>query len=119
MPDYEFYRDVYFMGTLPEEGFRQLVGKAWAYLEALTMGRVNGTLPVPAAKKVKLACCAVVDEYALQERGGEIASATNDGYQETYVSSGRTFRQRLYDAAALHLAPTGLLYAGMGVFSPC
>ena len=119
MPDYEFYRDVYFMGTLPEEAFRRLVGQAWAYLEALTMGRADRALPEAMAKKVKLACCAIVDEYALQERGGEIASATNDGYQETYVSSGRTFQQRLYDAAAMWLAPTGLLYAGMGWLSPC
>ena len=119
MPDYEFYRDVYFMGALPEEGFQRLVRKAWAYLETLTMGRVNTTLPAPAAKKVKLACCAVVDEYAAQEKGGEVVSANNDGYIETYAASGKTASQRLYDAAALHLIPTGLLYTGMGVLLPC
>lgn len=114
MPDYDFYQNVYFIGTLSEKDFSRLVGKAWAYLETLTMGRVNMTLPTMVANKVKLACCALVHEYADQERGGEIASATNDGYQETYVSSGRTANQRLYDIAALYLAPTGLLYAGMG-----
>lgn len=119
MPDYDFYRDIYRMGALCEEDFRRLAGKAWGYLEALTMGRVNGALPAAAAKKVKLACCAVADEYAAQERGGEVSSASNDGYTETYIASGRTAGQRLYDAAALHLAPTGLLYAGMGALSPC
>lgn len=114
MPDYEFYRNVYRKGKLTEEDFQQLAAKAWAYLEALTMGRVNMTLPPPAEKKVKLACCAVVDEYAIQERGGEVASADNDGYRETYVHSGRTANQKLYDAAVLHLATTGLLYAGIG-----
>lgn len=112
MPDHALYREA--GGTLSEEEFRRLAGKAWAYLEALTMGRVDMALPAPAAEKVKRACCALVNEYAAQERGGEIASAANDGYQETYVSSGRTFSQRLYDIAALYLAPTGLLYAGMG-----
>lgn len=114
MPDYDFFRNVYFISMLPEEDFQRLVRKAWAYLEALTSGRVNMAIPEAAAKKVKLACCALVDEYAAQERGGEIASAANDGYQETYVTSGRTPNQRLYDAAAMWLAPTGLLYAGIG-----
>lgn len=101
-------------GTLSEEEFVRLCGRAWAYLEALTMGRVSKALPGPVAERVKRACCAVADEYAAQEKGGEVVSANNDGYSETFAGSGRTAAQRLYDAAALYLAPTGLLYAGMG-----
>lgn len=112
MPDYAFYQG--FGGQLSEADFLRLRAQAWAYLEALTMGRVNSALPGPAAERVKRACCAVADEYAAQEQGGEVASASNDGYSETYAGSGRTAAQRLYDAAALHLAVTGLLYAGMG-----
>lgn len=112
MPDYGQYLEL--GGTLTEEDFRRCSQKAWAYLEALTLGRVNTALPAPAAEKVKRACCALADEYAAQERGGEVTSAGNDGYTETYAVSGRTAGQRLYDLAALHLAPTGLLYSGMG-----
>lgn len=112
MPDYVFYRAM--GGTLSEEEFMRLRGKAWAYLEALTMGRVDKALPSPAAERIKRACCAVAEEYVAQEKGGEVASASNDGYSETYAGSGRTAAQRLYDAAVLYLAPTGLLYTGMG-----
>lgn len=112
MPDYAFYQAL--GGTLGEEDFLRLRGRAWAYLDALTLGRVNRLLPGPSAERLKRACCAVAEEYAAQERGGEVSSASNDGYSETYAGSGRTAGQRLYDAAALHLAPTGLLYAGMG-----
>lgn len=112
MPDYAFYQA--FGGTLGEAEFLRLRGRAGAYLDAMTMGRASGALPAPAAERVKRACCAVVDEYAAQERGGEVVSASNDGYSESYAGSGRTAGQRLYDAAVLHLAPTGLLYAGMG-----
>lgn len=112
MPDYAFYRAM--GGTLSEEEFMRLRGKAWAYLDTLTMGRVDKAIPGPAAERVKRACCAVADEYAAQEKGGEVVSASNDGYSETYAGSGRTAAQRLYDAAVLYLAPTGLLYTGMG-----
>lgn len=112
MPDYEFYQTL--GGALSLEDFTRLLGQAWAYLEALTLGRVNGALPAAAAEKVRRCCCALVDEYAAQEKGGEVVSAENDGYRESYASSGRTPDQRLYAIAAVHLAPTGLLYAGIG-----
>ena len=113
MPDYAFYQAM--GGALSEADFTRLRGRAWAYLDALTMGlAVPASLPKPYVEKVKLACCAVVDEYAAQEQGGEVVSASNDGYSETYAGSGRTAAQRLYIAAALYLVPTGLLYAGMG-----
>lgn len=112
MPDYAYYQSL--GGQLSEKDFQRLVWQAWAYLEALTMGRVNQALPPQNAERVKRACCALTDEYAAQEEGGEVASASNDGYSETYVGSGRTAAQRLYDAAALFLTTTGLLYAGMG-----
>lgn len=112
MPDYDFYRAL--GGTLDQEDFTRLVWKAWAYLEALTLGRVNGTLPVAADKKVKRCCCALIDEYANQDKGGEVVSASNDGYTESYAASGKTPDQRLYTIATIHLTTTGLLYSGIG-----
>ena len=47
------------------------------------------------------------------ENGGDISSETNDGISVTYAAKvQQTERQRLYDAAAAHLAWTGLLYRG-------
>lgn len=112
MPDYDFYRSL--GGTLDQEDFTRLVWQAWSYLEALTLGRVDRTLPAAADKKVKQCCCALVDEYAAQEKGGEVVSASNDGYTESYAASGKTPDQRLYTIAAIHLAATGLLYSGIG-----
>lgn len=112
MPDYDLY--LWFGGSLDQEDFARLSWKAWAYLEALTLGRVNGALPAAVEKKVKQCCCALVDEYAAQEKGGEVVSASNDGYTESYAASGKTPDQRLASIASIHLAATGLLYTGMG-----
>lgn len=112
MPEYELYRVL--GGTLSLEDFTRLLWKAWAYLEALTLGRINRPLPAAVRQKVERCCCALIDEYADQERGGELVSAENDGYRESYAVSGKTPDQRLYTIAAVHLAATGLIYTGMG-----
>ena len=58
----------------------------------------------------------MADAYLLNEQGGGIASETNDGVSVTYVagiSNSKTEGRRLYEAAALFLGPTGLLYRGV------
>lgn len=113
-PEYAYYKDIYH-GTMGEADYLRLSRPAWAYLEQATMGRAGGDLPPPLADKVKNACCAVADAYALNERGGGIASETNDGITVNYVagvSTAKSDGQRLYDAAALYLGMTGLLYRG-------
>lgn len=117
MPTYEEY--ITGGGQLTAEEYSRLISKSWAYLNALTMGRVNTALPSRIAECVKYAAFAVLEEYQRQEHGGELASATNDGYSETYVTSKQTASQRLYSVAALHLAPTGLLYSGLGSCGGC
>ena len=117
MPTYEEYIAV--GGQLTTEEYVRLMNKSWAYLNAITMGRVNAALPGRAAEYIKHAAFAVLEEYQNQEHGGELSSATNDGYSETYVTSKQTASQRLYNAAALHLAPTGLLYSGLGSCGRC
>ena len=112
MPTYEEYLEQ--GGTLSQEAYDRLIKRAWAYLDAMTMGRINGALPPAVKARVGQAAFAVAEELNTQEGGGEVVSATNDGYSETYVTSGKTALQRMYSAAALYLAPTGLLYSGMG-----
>lgn len=113
--DYEFYTET-FRGQMAEEDFKRLAVYASAYLDELTMGRTAGTLPAETQEKVKMALCAVADAYRLNEQGGGVASETNDGISITYVAgvgNAKTDGRRLYEAAALFLGPTGLLYRGV------
>lgn len=113
MPNYEFY-SVTYGGTLPETDFSRLCGRASAYLASITLGKSGlPSLPATIQKSVGMALCAVVDAMHKSENGGEIVSETNDGISVTYAAKPQqTVQQRLYDAAAAHLAWTGLLYRG-------
>lgn len=113
MTDYVFYASVY-GGTLPEEDFNRLRGRASAYLASLTLGKSGlAALPDAVRKSVDMALCSVVDELNKVENGGDIASESNDGISITYAAKAQqTQQQRLYDTAAAHLAWTGLLYRG-------
>lgn len=107
--DYEYYRLTYH-GSLPEETFTRLARRASAYLDRVSFGRIR-----EATEAVKDACCAVVEAMELNERGGGIASETNDGVSVSYVagiSNAKSEDRRLYDAAFLYLGGTGLLYRG-------
>ena len=110
--DYSFYAGV-FHGTLTEKDFTRCAVFASAYLDTVTDGRCSGVLSEQTARKVKLAFCAVADAYAANERGGDIAAESNDGVSVSYRGATGTAAQRLYDAAAAYLAPTGLLYRGV------
>ena len=112
--DYQFYTEV-FHGKMAREDFDRLAVYASAYLEELTMGRITDGLPEDTALRVKKAQCAVTEVYLLQEQGGGVAAESNDGVSVTYVSGSavKGEGQRLYEAAALFLGPTGLLYRGV------
>ena len=112
---YEFYYGIY-CGRMSREDFDRLAIYASAYLDELNMGRTAGELPAETQEKAKMALCAVADAYRLNEQGGGVASETNDGISVTYVagvSNTKTDGRRLYEAAALFLGPTGLLYRGV------
>lgn len=109
--DYSYYTDQ-FHGTMPEDAFNRVIQQAAAFVDSITFGRANDSLPTATAKKVKDAQCAVSDILYQQERGGVLVSASNDGYSETYAASKETQRQRMYNAASVYLGLTGLLFAG-------
>lgn len=110
--DYDFYCGV-FHGKMPREDFERLSVYAAAYLDEVTMSRTADTLTADVEERAKRAFCAVADAYLLNEQGGGIASETNDGVSVTYVGNSKTESRRLYEAAALFLGPTGLLYRGV------
>lgn len=109
--DYVYYRGVY-GGTMPETDFRRQARRASAYLDQITMGRVSA---LAGDDRVLGACCAVAEEYRSQEQG-TVASETNGDHSVTFSRGGseKSGGARLYEAAALYLTTTGLLYRGMG-----
>ena len=108
--DYDYYLNEYSGSAVAEADFTRLSRQASAYLDSLTYGKIRG--PWVDDSRVKDACCAVAEVMYKQEQGGEIASESNHSVSRTYVTSGKSAERRMYDAAVLYLANTGLLYAG-------
>lgn len=109
--DYDYYINDYSGRAITEMDFPRLSRQASAYLDMLTLDKLTGDWTTDA--RVKNACCAVAEVYALKNAGGEVASESNHGVSRTYVTSGKSTDTQLYDAAALYLANTGLLYRGV------
>lgn len=109
--DFAYYTGVY-CGTMAEGDFLRLARAATAHIDALTFGRAASVTDAGTKAKLQDACCAVADVLLAEERGGEVASETVGKWSRTYATSGKSFAQRCYDAVALYLANTGLLYSG-------
>ena len=109
--DYDYYLNEYSGNAVAEADFTRLSRQASAYLDSLTCGKIRGTWVDDS--RVKDACCAVAEAMQKQDQGGEVASESNDGASVTYVNSNTTPEQRMYNAAAMYLSGTGLLYAGV------
>ena len=108
--DYDYYLNEYSGNAVAEADFTRLSRQASAYLDSLTCGKIRGTWVDDS--RVKDACCAVAEVMQKQEKGGEVASESNDGASVTYVTGSATPEQRMYNAAVMYLSSTGLLYAG-------
>lgn len=109
MPTYEEYTAM--GGTLGELDYLPAARQAYAYLDTITLGKASNATG-SAAVKVASAVVALADEIHRQETSREVASATNDGYSETYVTSGKTGEDKKRAIAVQYLATTGLLYRG-------
>ncbi len=107
-PDYGWYTSV-FHGQLDETAFYRYSERAWAYVDRLTLGRASAQ----DADAIRMAVCEVAEEMAREEQG-RVVSESNDGVSVSYErSAAQTRNRRLYDAAALYLSGTGLLYRGV------
>lgn len=62
--DYEFYKTEYFGVAISEADFTRLARRASSYIDYITMGRATG---YSADDAVKMACCAIAEEYQLPE----------------------------------------------------
>ena len=108
--DYDYYLNEYSGNAVAEADFAHLSRQASAYLDSLTCGKIRGSWVDDS--RVKDACCAVAEVMQKQEQG-EVASESNDGTSVTYVTSGKSAEQRMYNIAAMYLSSAGLLYAGV------
>lgn len=107
--DYSFYQNEYH-GKLDENEFNRLIVPATAYIKMITFGR-SETIQ---SFEVELATCAVLDEIEAQEKP-ELSSQTVGPWTKHFVTKEKSGNQRKYDAAAVYLAGTGLLYRGLYV----
>lgn len=125
--DYTYYVS-HFRGTLiAEDDFDAAALRASLFLDYYTMNRAKQQ---PELEALKLACCALAEEYHTiltakrhesQTADGEMQSQTVGGYSVTYRSRGESLSEasaqaqnRLAAVARQYLAYTGLLYRGGG-----
>lgn len=126
---YEYYVGNYLGSLIPEADFAAASLRASLFLDYYTMNRAKQQ---PELEALKLACCALAEEYytiitAARQQSktmaddGEMQSQTVGGYSVTYRSRGETLSEasaqaqsRLAQVARQYLAHTGLLYRGGG-----
>ena len=113
--NFDYYAHTYH-GALSQTEYHQHAHRAAAHIDRITSGRA-AVVPraSPHYAAILQAECAVVDELALQARGGVVTSETNDGISRSYASGSavKSNTRRIYDAAAVYLFNTGLLFAGV------
>lgn len=106
--DYDYYSNIYRGNIIPQSGFKKYIRKAQSCVDGLIFGRNPGDRE----ESVKLAICNVAELLYLDESRFGISAENADGYSVTY--SGGDIEKSVYDAAAVYLADSGLMYAGAG-----
>lgn len=120
--DYAYYQGTYCGSLLTEEQWPAASRAADAYIDRITFDRLQRGAPVDDA--VRMAACALAEvagryQTAAAERTPGLASATNDGYSESYAGTAADLaaqeQAELQAAADLYLPRTHpLRYRGCG-----
>lgn len=133
--DYSYYNNVYWGNSIKEEDWPRLATRASSFIDYITMGRAAKHAGLDA---VKLACCALADDYQTIEAArmlankslssaasagdsGELQSQSVGSWSKTYRSGGSSAKEALsatesaqvalMATAQMYLAGTGLLRA--------
>ena len=85
--DYEFYKTEYFGVAISEADVPRLARHASSYIDYITMGRASG---YSADDAVKMACCAIAEEYQLPEMAKGAARKALYAAPETADDTGAT-----------------------------
>lgn len=116
--DYEFYKSSYHGNKISETAWPAFSRDAAAYVDKITFGRASADeLNETRKQACQMAICAAAEELQTQDAGGVVASASNDGYSETYITANQTPGQRLRAAVGIWLDNTGLLYRGASAYA--
>lgn len=118
--DYAFYTGVYFGNIISEADFPRVASRASNFLDYYTRGKAKNSSDLEA---VKLACCALAEQYQVIERAqvnlsssdGEKQSETVGSYSVSYRSGAEitaNAQVQLANLAKQYLSGTGLLYRG-------
>lgn len=133
--NYEFYKATYMGTAINETDFPRMALRASSFLDYYTQGRAAQNVALEA---LKMACCALAEQYQLidtaqelankslsagaESSGAELQSQTVGSWSKSYRSGGdsaasamaalNTANQRLAEIAHQYLAGTGLLYRG-------
>lgn len=104
--DWAYYNTTYAGNVISEQDFPRLMQRASSYIDRITGGRAASYSP---ADPVKMATCAVAEVWYNNEQGGEVVSQSVGSWSKTYARKVKSDEARLYDAAVMYLANTGLL----------
>ncbi|MEG1619288.1 MAG: hypothetical protein RR335_06940 [Eubacterium sp.] len=112
--DFEYYRDFYLgIKITDSKTFKRLAREASAFLDAITFGNIDKSLPIQ--EPVKNAICAISEikhDYLDGTRG--ISSESVGRVSISYSgASEKTEYSECYDMAYNYLINTGLLYRGV------
>ena len=116
--DYNFYINDYGGSLITEAAFPNVILRASAYLDRVTLGRIEDE-----SNEVKYAACEMAEQqYQSDQKGtaAEIKSENNDGYSVTFVTEGKdgqtaaeVLERKMFQTAKKWLGNTGLLYLGV------
>lgn len=100
--DITFYKMDYGGTRIAPADFKRLAGLASAYITRELRGA-----PDTVTDSMRTCMCAIADVLAQAEAGGEVLSASNDGYSETYAGSGKSTFGRIRELMSLYLWDSG------------
>lgn len=122
--DYTFYTTQYLGSSIAEADFNRLATRASEIIDDLTHGRAAAYVQDhPDDNKVKMACCALAENYRAIENArvsaasGELQSESVGAYSRSYRSGAEIMMSVEADNRKIlrrYLGSTGLLYGGVG-----
>lgn len=95
--DYDFYKNTFKGADIAPYDFDRLVLRANAYLDSIAI------CVLPDNDMVKMAQCAVAEQWRKNEQGGEVTSQSVGSWSQSFSTSNKSADSRLYDAAALYI----------------
>ncbi len=129
--DFPYYQDEYIGRVITDEKmFSTAAARASEYIDSVTFGRLEDSIPEEFSEKVKKCCCALAENFFYYDAKTQPDAAVSGGAKqsETIGKYSVTFRNPLdslaqltsgsfdtyqYNTALKYLGRTGLMYRGV------